>query len=269
MMGLKSSRVVPWLSRGPGSLAIAANVYRKINMLDLLHGGTSMLCDGTYLSRMSGKMGGVVHAHNKGGQYMRAGATPTNPNTVQQQVVRDAMQLLSTRWVDVLTLVQRTAWETYAANVPLSNRLGYSRNSPGLAMYCRSNISRIQASAAVVDAAPVVWDTGTFTAPAIVVAHAATTASVAFTTTDAWANEVGGYMFLYASRPQNPTINFFNGPYRYSGKISGAATPPTSPFTLTLPFVAGPAGSKVFFKAVASRADGRLASPFQSGSVCT
>jgi hypothetical protein len=45
--------------------------------------------------------------------------------------------------------------------------------------------------------------------------------------------------------------------------VNGAATPPTSPATITLPFVTGPALSKLFMKVVAVRADGRPSSPFR------
>jgi hypothetical protein len=81
--------------------------------------------------------------------------------------------------------------------------------------------------------------------------------SLAFTNTDAWATAVGGYLLLFASRAQNATVNFFKGPYRFAGKIAGAATPPTSPAVITLPFPIGPVGSKMYFRAVAIMADGR------------
>lgn len=64
-------------------------------------------------------------------------------------------------------------------------------------------------------------------------------------------------MLLYFSRPQSVGINFFKGPYRFGFRVNGAATPPTSPATGTIPFV-GAAGSQVFFLARATNADGRL-----------
>jgi hypothetical protein len=75
-------------------------------------------------------------------------------------------------------------------------------------------------------------------------------------------------MFVFASRPQNPSINFFKGPYRIIATIPGAdPTPPTSPQSISLAFPVVE-GQKVFFRANVTRADGRLASSFRgSGPV--
>jgi hypothetical protein len=110
---------------------------------------------------------------------------------------------------------------------------------------------------AVVDAGPTTYGLPTFTTPVPTIVAAGTTVSLAFTNTDAWAIAAGGYLLLFASRPQNATINFFKGPFRFAGKVTGAATPPTSPAVITLPFPIGPATSKMFFRAVAIGADGR------------
>jgi hypothetical protein len=61
--------------------------------------------------------------------------------------------------------------------------------------------------------------------------------TIAFTNTDEWATAVGGSLLVYAGRPQNPSVNFFKGPYRFAGRINGAVVPPTSPLTVPAPFV--------------------------------
>ena len=71
-------------------------------------------------------------------------------------------------------------------------------------------------------------------------------------------------MFLYVSRPQNPGINFFKGPYRFAGQILGnSTTPPTSPFAVSVPFPIV-TGQKLFARLNVSRADGRLATDTRS-----
>lgn len=212
------------------------------------------------ISQGSGKIGGAVYSHNRGGNYIRNWRTPTNPNTAQQQAVRNAMSQLQTRFAQTLTAAQRAAWAVFAVNVPVVNTLGDSINLTGQQWYIKSNVLRLQASVAAVDAGPTVFELATLTLPVPTITAAGTTVSLAFSTgasTDQWANEAGGYLLLYASRPQNPTINYFKGPYRFAAKVTGAASPPTSPAVITLPFVSGPTGSKQFFRAVAVRADGR------------
>lgn len=212
---------------------------------------------------VSGSVGGLTYSHNQGGMYTRARAIPTNPNTSQQQALRNAMGALTTAWLTTLTALQRTGWATFAANVPLIDSLGQSRSIPPLAWYLKANSIRLQSGLTRIDAPPTIYELATLTLPVPTIVAAGTTSSLAFTNTDLWATEVGGALLVYASRPQNATKNFFNGPYRYAGRVNGAVSPPTSPSVITLPFSIGPAGSKMFFKFVAVRADGRPSATFR------
>ena len=222
------------------------------------------------VSVISGKIGGWVFARGPSGPYIRNFVIPIDPNSARQQVVRFAVAQLSTRWTEVLTDAQRAAWATYAGNVQLPNRLGAMRNISALAMYTRCNVPRLTCVAPVTgveDDAPAIFDIGTYTAPAIgTVSESADTVSWGFTATDDWAIEVGGAMYVFASRPQNPTINYFDGPYRACGTIPGAVSPPTSPQVINLPFPIE-AGQKVFFRCNVTLPDGRLASSFRGSGV--
>lgn len=223
-----------------------------------------MLFTSQVYAATSGSIGGTTYSHNRGGQYTRARRIPVNTNTVQQQTIRNAVSQLTTRWQNTLTAAQRTAWSTYAAAVPLVGPLGNTRDVGGLAHYVRSNVPRLQAGLAVVDAGPTVMSLPTFSNPTLTIAAPGSTSSMAFTNTDDWANEVGGAMLVFMSREAAPSINFFNGPYRYAGKIVGAGTPPTSPASLTPPFPVS-AGNKIFYRAEVVTADGRLSASFRNG----
>ena len=226
-----------------------------------------MLFDGVLLGRASGSMGGVTASHNRGGQYLRGRAVPTNPNTSFQQTVRSAMSQLSARWVDTLTAVQRMAWDTYAASVLLPNPLGDPVNVGGIGMYIRSNVPRVQfgiGALPLVDDAPTVFDLGAFTAPGITSITASTKVAVlTFTDTDDWVGEDEAAMLIWDSDSKNPSINYFKGPYKPSGTILGASiVPPTSPANVTL--IHQPvAGNRTFLKCRVSRADGRLSAIFR------
>lgn len=206
---------------------------------------------------VSGSVGGLVYSHNQGGMYTRARAVPTNPNTAFQQVMRNAVSQLTAAWATVLTAANRTAWATFAQNVYLLDALGQARTIPPLSWYIKANSLRIQSGLTIVNAGPTVYELATLQIPTPTIVAAGTTVSIAFPSGDAWAAEVGGAMLVYASRAQSPTKNFFNGPYRFAGKILGAGTPPTSPQVVALPFAIGPVGSAMFFKFIAVRADGR------------
>jgi len=213
---------------------------------------------------LSGKLGGIVASHNAGGGYFRAFAIPTNPGSPQQEVVRVATANNAIRWQDNLLQSQRDGWQAYADAVPITDALGNPINIPPLAMYNRSNVSRIQAGLPRVDDAPTLLNLGAFSQPTIsAITAAADTIDIAFDNADLWANEDDSSMLLYCSQGKSPTTNFFKGPYRYAGRIDGdAITPPTSPATITLPFAVS-VGQRVFIKIRVTRADGRLSTSFR------
>jgi len=211
------------------------------------------------LAQSSGSLGGTVYSHNRGGQYIRNRSTPTNPASAQQQVVRNALSALSNAWVNLLTDAQRTAWDVYAANTPLTNRVGDLINVGGLGMYQRGNVPRLQAGLTRVDDAPVVFSLPVLSGVSVPQGNPATpSVDVAFDNTNPWATETGGALLVFVSRPANPSVNFFKGPYRFAGTVLGDdTTPPTSPATITTPF-AFSIGNRLFVRTVAVRADARL-----------
>lgn len=226
-----------------------------------------MLIKSALVTQISGSIGGMTGSHNRGGMYLRSRAVPTDPATAAQVAVRNHMADLTSRWTNTLTPLQRTAWDTYAFNVPLINPLGDPINVSGLAMYVRSNVPRLQAGVLRVDVAPVIFNLGDFTAPSFAFSAASNQVNVTFDNTDDWANEDEAFMFVRNSRQASISINFFKGPYRFTDKIDGdGTTPPTSPATLTSPFNLD-ATNKAFAVARVSRADGRLSSPFRGSGV--
>lgn len=233
-------------------------------------GNPPMKFKGTIAAAMSGKLGGIVASHNAGGTYFRALAIPTDPGSLQQEVIRAATSELANRWVNDLTAAQRDEWTAYAAAVPITDALGDPINIPPLAMYSRCNVPRIQTGLPRVDDAPAILDLGTFTPPTIDSIDAtAETTDVGFEATDDWVGEDDSAMLIYTSRGLNPTINFFKGPYRYAASILGdGTTPPTSPATIANAF-AVVAGQQVRYQIRVSRADGRLSSPFRAAGTAT
>lgn len=218
------------------------------------------------ITQASGSIGGITASHNKGGLYFRARTIPTNPASPQQVAVRNNLSQLVTAW-NALTTAQRNSWIVYGDNVTKTNPLGDQIKVSGINWYMGANSARLQAAFARVDEITGAFDRGshsgfTFTADAT-----ADEVDVGFTNTDDWANEDDSAALVYASRPQNPGIAFFKGPYRFAGSIDGdGVTPPTSPATIALPFAVA-AGQQVFFQVVVIRADGRYSSPFRGSAI--
>lgn len=219
------------------------------------------------VTQVSGSVGGMTGSHNKGGMYFRARSIPVDPATSFQLAMRNAQTLVASRWNAILTQLQRDAWAVYASNVPIIDSLGDPRNISGMAMYSRSNTIRLQAGLVAIDDGPTDFTLPSFTAPTVG-NYAAVTEQfdVSYTNTDAWAGEVGGGLLIYGSRPQNPGINFFKGPYRFATMVAGAVVAPTSPETVTNPFPFVD-GNKLFQQFRVVRADGRLSGKFRLSGI--
>jgi hypothetical protein len=217
-----------------------------------------MLFKSQVFTQASGSVGGLTYSRNRGGMYTRARATPGNPNTPQQQVVRAAVAQLTSLWVGTLTQVQREAWETYATNVTLPNRLGEQVNIGALGHYIRSNVPRLQAALTRVDAAPTTFDLGDLSSLSLAAADAsADTISVNVDVADPFWIDAGSALLVYSSEPRNPSITYFKGPYRFGFKAVGGGVPAT-PVVGAAGHAIGAAGQRIFVRAVQTLADGRL-----------
>ena len=218
--------------------------------------------------QMSGRIAGNVFARNAGGNYVRAGTIPVNPNSPAQQLVRSALALLMVAWRETLTVGQRIAWETYAAAVVVKNRLGEDIHISGVNHYVRSNTYLLQSGNTRVDDGPTVLALpDQDPTVAITASVAGGTISVVFDDTLNWALIDNGFMHCYMGRPQNATRNFFNGPYRYADSFLGdTAIPLVSPQTFVPPFTLIE-GQKIWVAFVIQEPDGRVSSRFRDDAI--
>lgn len=216
------------------------------------------------ITEMRGSMAGNVFSRNKSGAYVRARTTPVNPNSSLQQAVRTAMALLTVRWSDTLSAAQRDAWNLYASNVVMTNKLGESINLSGFNHYIRSNSWLARFSLTIVDDGPVVFEIPEADPLFSITASEATQlVSYAFDTALAWANEDDGWLIFEMGQPQNAQRNFFGGPWRNVAAAAGAgAGPPVSPAAPPSPFAIAE-GQRIWAFARILRADGRLSQPFR------
>lgn len=214
--------------------------------------------------QMAGSIAGTTFARNRYGNYARARTKPTNPNTARQDIVRSALAFLTQRWGQTLTAAQRTAWNLYAANVNMTNRLGETIQLSGYNHYIRSNAWRAYVSTTTIDDGPVVFELpAQDPAYAITATEAAQQISHAYNAVLDWADETGAYLLLYQGSPQNAQRNFFGGPWRYIAALAGVTgAPPASPFVSAVSFAIAES-QRLWCYARILRADGRLSEPFR------
>lgn len=218
-------------------------------------------------SAASGSTGSKTASRNRGGQYLRNRAVPTNPNTARQSNVREGLGILTPQWSNVLTQAQRDAWNLYAANVPVIDTLGATIKLSGINQFVRSNAPRVQAGLAVVLDAPTVFNIGE--TPAINDFGISVATGLTCAINVATPITVGDMVLFYYGRPTSQGVSYFRGPYRFANAVppdvdTGVATGDmdagTEPFPTAI-------GTKVFVRTQVSRADGRLSADAQGETI--
>ena len=219
---------------------------------------------------ISGSIGGNVFSHSRFGQYMRLRSIPVNPQSQRQNKVRAAIASLASSWSNVLTQLQRDAWELYAANISRTNAVGGAIKLTGFNHYVRSNSVLLQSDLTEVDDGPT-----TLTLPGAdplfvcTVDEAAQEISVVFDPALAWNQIDDGHMIVQMSQPKSAGTSFVGGPFRLAGTLDGAtAVPLTSPQVIATPF-AVTEGQVVACRARIIEPGGRLSDPFQHQSSVT
>lgn len=221
-------------------------------------------------TQASGSVGGLTYARNRGGMYTRARSIPVNPDTALQKGVRAAFSTLTQFWRDTLTPTQRSSWTAYAANVLIPDRFGDPTDIGGLPMFVRNNVGRLQAGLSPVLAAGAVYNLGEQQVVSVEFAQASAEFRVNWASAvDDWNTTDGAGLLVYVSKPVNPTVNFYKGPYKFAGSIDGdSGSPPSSPQILENP-QAQPTGTKVFGYCRVSYADGRLGNKYGFSGIVT
>lgn len=90
------------------------------------------------ITQASGSVGGATFSRNKGGGYIRAKVTGTNPQSDAQTAQRSMFATISAAWRD-LTDAQRTAWGAAATYFAYTDALGQTKLYSGAQLFSKLN----------------------------------------------------------------------------------------------------------------------------------
>lgn len=209
---------------------------------------------GSFVTAVSGSLGGITASRGRGGQFLRARLIPTDPISGDQAVRRSVFADVSAQWLTLLTTAQREAWDLYAENTPMTDSLGQSFLLSGHQHFVRSGTYSVMLGNSVFDDAPTTFGIG---ASPVISSFSATDAELSVGVSNIPA---GGVTGVIAGRPQNVSHNYFRGPFRF-GQSSGS-----SPITVTQPYPAA-AGQRQWAEVRNQDAEGRLSQATQAGPV--
>jgi hypothetical protein len=109
---------------------------------------------GPTIGQISGRIGGSVYSHNRGGAYIRNGTIPVAVSTPDAIAAKNRLTTLSRNWSG-LTDDQRQAWRTWAGTNPVTNRLGNKITLAGHMAYMQVNARLHVAGNTLLDVPPV------------------------------------------------------------------------------------------------------------------
>ena len=225
---------------------------------------------GLAVADLSGASGGVVAFRNRFGLCFRSRVTPVNPNTDRQVAVKATMAFLAEQWREApMDAAKRGAWETYAASISATNRLGEAIKLTGFNAFCMCNGAKWSAHGGWAADGP-----GALGLPAqdpafvCTISAAAQKISCTFNDGFDWCDEDFGWMSVQMGLPHVASRNFFGGPWRHAGAVPGSvAAPAASPdATIDCPYTAIE-GDRVVVRARIIRADARTSNHFYSSAL--
>lgn len=208
----------------------------------------------------SGSQAGTTASHNRFGQYKRTRATPVNPHSTRQGLVRAAFAAASAAW-KALTDAQRAGWRDLGLSMTRTDSLGSSYTLQGNQAFvsvnsCLSAVGDAQVSDAPLLVAPAAILTATLTLTSVAF-------SVAYTTTPLAA---GVKLMIYAS-PQRSAGRNYESDFRLIQVTAAAAASPANVLAAyTAKFGVPITGNRIFLMLVAMKA-GVESGPFYTSQV--
>lgn len=164
---------------------------------------------GPLVGQISGRIGGIVASHNRGGAYWRNGSIPTRSTTIYAQQAKALLALTSAAWAS-LTGPQQQAWKTWATQNPVTNRLGQQITLAPHAAFVQLNTTIILAGGVAIAIPPII-PPPTALATLSVSASIAGPNAITFTASPIGADNV---LFILAAVSDNPGVSYVQNLYK-------------------------------------------------------
>ena len=167
----------------------------------------------------SGKIGGHVASHNRGGSYLRTKVTPINPNTSFQASVRNRLATIATSWKG-LTAMLRLNWNNAVSMYKATDIFGDIKQPSGFNLFQKLNNNLSRIGVATLTAPPLPVALPIITSGILASIHAGAM-TVTFTVDPIITASV---VEILATAPQSPGISFVKSQFRVIGLMPAIVT---------------------------------------------
>lgn len=218
----------------------------------------------TFVGPASGKLGNVVASRNRYGPYLRAhNPAPTDPNTSEQQAIRNAMAYCTAQWQG-LSATQRDAWRRFSRAFPRPNRLGQCHPIGGFQEFVRCNVIRrfaLNSGATGLGLITTPPQSEAGDPPAFTLTWGTPGAQLLISWSGAspeWATSTSAGLVIWVSPWLDSSIHWYRSPMTYETTRKRTTAPLLSPQTRTLTNPAPGVSGVLFVKTRVTNSDGRL-----------
>ncbi len=217
--------------------------------------------NGALAGQISGSVGGLTFAHNRGGAYVRMRSIPTIKTSTQAMAAKNRFSLESSAWAD-LSDAQRLSWASWAANYPITDAFGEKRILTGHQAYVGINSRLNLAGDAEIDAPPAISSPDGLLTLTETIVFFDCAFTVFYTATPLTANQ---RLWCYGCILPHEGINYIQNRLKFVG-VSGKAQ--TSPWNWETQFYARcgtPAVGQIVvaFAMIFDSTSGLLSTPLQ------
>jgi hypothetical protein len=179
---------------------------------------------GPMAAAVSGKIGGSVFSHNRGGAYVRAWAKPTVVTSAAAISAKIFLTACAQAWAG-LTEGQKDAWRNWTLENPSVNRLGDSRTLSGHAAFNMLNTRVLRMGASLLTLPPLDNPPAPPALTSLTVDASAHTASLVFTPTPLPA---GIHLWIWAALVDGAGISYVANRLRLVSTVDPAGTSPAA-----------------------------------------
>jgi len=175
----------------------------------------SLVKFGGGVSELLGSLGGTTFSKNKSGAFARVRKKPRFPRANLQAQREATVSTYSKTWATILSDAQRACWNSLAATLTWTNRLGDNYSPSGANIYVRSNALLMLADRVPVTAAPATYDIpiATFTLDYL------SGTGIRVTSVGALASSSFNTVLIFWSGPVSPSRFTFSSPWSFLRKI--------------------------------------------------
>ncbi len=217
--------------------------------------------------RVSGRIDSstAVNTFNGGQSLLRGFTNPRNPQTDDQQAIRNIFSFLTKEWGQTLSDSDRAGWVAFAAANPVTNNLGTRVTRTGLSAFVELNTLQYIRSASYISTAPVLPRPS----PASAIVDLDPTGGAVITITHGYSVLTGLYvMFSLTPILTSPAITPKPSTYRLIEGVQNNSFQPlvinSTPYTFTAPRYAPQSGQLQGVQVSIVNAEGWASSPLRT-----